>query len=326
MEFNTNSNFSLLDLVKEREPDTSNNIDDKGAASVNQNANSELGDKGDIKDEAKEEIGEVTSLLDLVVPKSESTDTGNPNEEKIDFKALYDLKVKAGEFIEVEDADKLDWSKKETYDAIAKYHSSKDKSNTSDKGVSANVAQNPERKKVIQDQKDFINELKSDKYSQKDGYSKLIKYDYITVKGLSEDEFNALFSGLTDEQIVEKGELLKKTLTANAETIIKAQEKTEKDEAKATREAQEKAKADRAEDVAKYKLEVRKSAKELNVSEDYIDRAIDMFDNGDIHKLIEKFVASSNLSPVQLVMFIEEKMGETNPNKKTIKIEELQLN
>ena len=320
-------NFSLLDLVKEREPDATNNIDGKGAPNDNENVNIELvGDKGDNSNEDKSDIAGVTSLLDLVVPKDKSTDAGASNEEKINYKALYDLKVKAGEFIEVEDSDKLDWSKKETYDAIAKYHSSKDAPDSSSKEVSASATQNPERKKVIQDQKDFINELKSDKYTQKEGYSKLIKYDYVSVKGLSEDEFNALFNGLTDEQIVEKGELLKKTFTTNAETIIKSQEKAEKDEAKATREAQEKAKVDRAEDVAKYKLEVRKSAKELNVSEEYIDKCIDMFDNGDIHKLIEKFVASSNLSPVQLVMFIEEKMGETKPSKKTIKIEELQLN
>ena len=299
---NENSTFTIADLVE-------------GVAEGSQNTEITTS----IKEEASEQ-----SILDFIVPSAETVKEEKSETKKVDYRALYNMRVEAGEFLEVEDADKLDWTKKETYDAIVKFHEKPEqpKSQKNDDIVS----QNAERVKIIGEQKKFIEDLKDDKFSTKEGYSQLIKYDYVQVKGLTEDEFKSLFDGLTEDQITEKGEALKNSFIGNAESIIKTQEKAEREEGKAKKEADEKAKKEQEESIATYRAEAKKSAKELDVTEEYIDKCIDMYQNGDIHKLIEKFVTSNVSNPIELVKFIEEKMGTNKTSKKTIKLEELQLN
>ena len=183
---NEKSTFTIADLVE-------------GAADNPQNAETTSAiteDPVETASNPKEVVVSEQSILDFVVPTTDTEKEENTETKKVDYRALYNMRVEVGEFIEVEDADKLDWTKKETYDAIVKFHEKPEQSKSPK--TEEPVAQNTERAKVIGEQKKFIEDLKADKFSTKEGYSQLIKYDYMQVKGLSEDEAKELIKEYTD--------------------------------------------------------------------------------------------------------------------------------
>lgn len=282
----------------------------KSEATTNDDAEKVKDDDNASLDISKEGGSEKSEIIDIMsMLPTDDNGKSAPSSEKVDYKALYELKVKAGEWNEVEDYETLDWDDEKTYNAIKEVHATPE-------NKKENLVNNSEAEEYINNQKTLIDSLNGDDFKSKEGYINLIEHQYIKEKGLTKEEYGKIIEDMSDDEIEAKGEEIRKEYISGAKAAIKLK----KEEDKKAAEAMEKQLEERT---AKYREKALEHKEELGVTEDYIDSVIKMFNEGTIHDKISEFVSKSTANPIKLVKFLEsETIDKKQKNK--IKLADLQ--